>query len=45
MNHCDTVDDLIRAGRDLERVVLATAVRLHVQDRILVNDNKTVVFD
>ncbi len=45
VNHRDTVDDLIRAGRDLERVVLATAVRLHVQDRVLVNDNKTVVFD
>lgn len=45
VDHRDTVDDLIRAGRDLERVVLATAVRLHVQDKVLVNKNKTVVFD
>ncbi len=39
------VDDLIRKGRDFERVVLATAVRQHVEDMILVSDNKTVVFD
>ena len=45
VGHRDTVDDLIRKGRDLERVVLATAVRLHVEDKILVNQNKTIVFD
>jgi len=45
ISHRDTVDDLIRKGRDLERVVLANAVRLHVDDRILVSRNKTVVFD
>lgn len=45
VDHRDTVDDLIRAGRDLERVVLATAVRLHLQDKVLVNKNKTIVFD
>ena len=45
VNHRDTVDDLIRKGRDLERVVLATAVRLHVEDKILLSKNKTVVFD
>ncbi len=45
VDHRDTVDDLIRKGRDLERVVLATAVRLHVEDKILVSQNKTVVFD
>ncbi len=39
------VEDLIRKGRDLERVVLATAVRLHLQDRILTGRNKTVVFE
>lgn len=44
-SHRDTVDDLIRKGRDLERVVLARAVRLHVEDRILVSNNKTVVFE
>ena len=45
IGHRDTVEDLIRKGRDLERVVLATAVRLHVHDRILVSGNKTVVFE
>ena len=45
IGHRDTVEDLIRKGRDLERVVLATAVRLHLQDRILVSGNKTVVFE
>lgn len=44
VDHRDSVEDLIRKGRDLERAVLAAAVRLHVQDRILVNRNKTIVF-
>jgi formyltetrahydrofolate deformylase len=39
------VQDLVRKGRDLEKVVLARAVRLHLDDRILVYDNKTVVFN
>jgi len=43
-NHRDTVADLIRKGRDLERVVLAQAVRLHLQDRVLVYANRTDVF-
>lgn len=45
VDHRDNIDDLVRIGRDLERVVLATAVRLHVEDKILVSRNKTVVFD
>jgi formyltetrahydrofolate deformylase len=45
VGHRDTVDDLVRKGRDLERIVLASAVRLHVADKILVSRNKTVVFD
>ena len=44
-SHRDSIDDLVRKGRDLEKVVLARAVRLHLQDRILVYGNKTVVFD
>ena len=40
----DSVQDLVRKGRDLEKVVLARAVRWHLDDRILVYDNKTVVF-
>jgi formyltetrahydrofolate deformylase len=45
VSHRDTVDDLVRKGRDLEKLVLARAVRLHVEDRVLVYGNKTVVFD
>ncbi|BAZ03634.1 formyltetrahydrofolate deformylase [Calothrix sp. NIES-3974] len=45
VSHRDTVEDLIRKGKDLERVVLARAVRLHLRDRVLVYDNKTVVFE
>jgi formyltetrahydrofolate deformylase len=44
VSHRDGVDDLIRKGRELERSVLANAVRFHLEDRVLVFDNKTVVF-
>jgi len=43
--HRDSVDVLTRKGRDLEKQVLATAVRWHVEDRVMVADGKTVVFD
>jgi len=45
VGHRDSVDDLIRKGRDLEKIVLARAVRLHVEDRVLVYGNKTVSFE
>lgn len=44
VSHRDTVADLIRKGKDLERLVLARAVRLHLQNRVLVYGNRTVVF-
>ncbi len=44
-SHRDSVEDLARKGRDLEKVVLARAVRSHLEDRVLVYGNKTVVFD
>jgi formyltetrahydrofolate deformylase len=44
-SHRDSVEDLVRKGRDLEKLVLARAVRTHLEDRILVYGNKTVVFD
>lgn len=43
-NHRDAPGDLVRKGRDVERRVLAEAVRLHSEDRILVYQNRTVVF-
>ncbi len=45
VSHRDQVPDLVRRGRDLERVVLATAVRLHLEHRIVAYGNRTVVFD
>ena len=44
VTHRDEVEDLIRKGRDLERQVLARAVRLHLQRRVLVDGRRTVVF-
>lgn len=44
VSHRDQVEDLIRKGKDLERIVLARAVRLHLQNRVLVYGNRTVVF-
>ncbi len=45
VGHRDTVEDLVRKGRDLEELVLARAVRVHVERRVLVYGRKTVVFD
>jgi formyltetrahydrofolate deformylase len=45
VSHCDTLDVLLRKGRDLEKVVLSRAVRWHVENRILLYGNKTTVFD
>lgn len=45
VSHEDTVPDLVRLGRDLEKNVLAKALWWHVRDRVLVFKNKTIVFD
>ena len=45
INHRNTIADLIRKGKDLEKSVFAQAVRLHLDNRILIYNNKTVVFD
>ena len=45
ISHRDTTEDLIRKGRDLERIVLARAVYFHAEHRILLNGRKTIVFD
>ncbi|KAI3427068.1 hypothetical protein D9Q98_007008 [Chlorella vulgaris] len=45
VSHRDSVPDMVRKGRDLERTVLAKAVRWHLQDRVVVHGNKTVVFE
>ncbi len=43
-SHRDAVDDLVRKGRDMEKVALARAVKWHVEDRVMVYNNKTIVF-
>jgi formyltetrahydrofolate deformylase len=45
ISHRDSLDDLLQKGRDLEKVVLSRAVRWHIENRILLYGNKTVVFD
>jgi formyltetrahydrofolate deformylase len=45
VTHRHSVEDLVRKGRDLEKMVLAQAVRWHLENRVLVYGNKTVVFD
>ena len=45
VSHKDSVEDMIRIGRDLEKIVLARAVRHHVHHDLLVYENRTVVFE
>jgi len=45
VSHKDSVEDMIRKGRDLEKLVLARAVKWHLENKILVYDNKTVIFE
>jgi formyltetrahydrofolate deformylase len=45
INHADSVEDMVRLGRDIEKLVLARGLRYHVQDRVLLHRHKTIVFD
>jgi formyltetrahydrofolate deformylase len=44
IDHADSTEELRRVGRDVERTVLARGLRWHLEDRVLLNGNKTVVF-
>jgi formyltetrahydrofolate deformylase len=44
VGHADSVPDMVRKGRDIEKVVLARGLRWHLENRVLVHGNKTVVF-
>ena len=44
VNHSDSVEDLVRLGKDVEKTVLARGLRAHLEDQVLVHGNKTVVF-
>ncbi|HQT26555.1 MAG TPA: formyltetrahydrofolate deformylase, partial [Burkholderiales bacterium] len=45
VSHRDVIEDLIQKGRDLEKIVLSRAVRWHLENRVVICGNKTVVFD
>jgi formyltetrahydrofolate deformylase len=45
VSHRDSVDDMVQKGKNLEKLVLARAVQLHVEHRVLTYRNKTVVFE
>lgn len=45
VSHKDSIEDMVRKGRDLEKIVLARAVYAHLMHQILVHDNRTVVFE
>lgn len=45
VSHRHTKDDLVRLGKDVEKMVLARALRNHLEDRVIVHGNKTVIFD
>jgi len=44
INHSDTIEDMVRLGKDAEKTVLARGLRLHIEDRVIIHENKTVVF-
>ena len=44
IDHSDSVDDMVRYGKDIEKAVLARGLRYHIEDRVLPHGNKTVVF-
>jgi formyltetrahydrofolate deformylase len=45
ISHRDNLEDLVEKGRDLEKIVLSRAVRWHIENRILLYANKTVIFE
>ena len=44
IDHSDSPEDMVRYGKDIEKTVLARGLRYHLEDRVLVHGNKTVVF-
>ena len=45
ISHHDSVPDLVRKGKDVEKNVLAKGLRYHLEDRVLLHGNKTIVFE
>lgn len=45
VRHCDSIQEMMRLGKDVENTVLSRGLRYHLEDRVLVHGNKTIVFD
>ena len=45
ISHHDSIDDMVRIGKDVEKMVLARGLRYHLEDRVLIHGNKTIVFE
>lgn len=45
VNHRHSIDDMVRLGKDVEASVLARGIRYHLEDRVIVQGNKTVILD
>ena len=45
VSHRDSIEDMVRLGKDVEKMVLSRGLRYHLEDRVLVNSNKTLVFN
>jgi formyltetrahydrofolate deformylase len=44
ISHSNTIEDMVRLGKDAEKNVLARGLRLHLEERVIIHENKTVVF-
>ena len=44
ISHSDTIEDMVRLGKDAEKTVLSRGLRMHLEDRVIIHENKTVVF-
>lgn len=44
VRHSDSIEDMMRQGKDVENTVLARGLRYHLEDRVLVHGNKTILF-
>lgn len=44
VSHLNSIEDLISKGRDLEKIVLSRAIKMHIENKVLVSDNKTIIF-
>ena len=45
VSHRNSIDDMVRLGKDVEKMALARGLRYHLEDRVIIHDNKTVIFD